>query len=99
MTPKTKKLGVLGADKRGKTLKGHELGKDLMNEEVGGNIFYGEDAVLVEDGCTIYKRGKVFYRYDLQIIDMFLQILRFPTNIRGLICRGYVRAFSSRHPL
>ena len=44
---KIKKIGVLGAKKKGKTLAGHELGKNLFKEEVWGDILYGKDSVLV----------------------------------------------------
>ena len=57
---KMKKIGVLGAKRRGETLEGHELGKGLLKEEVGGKILSGEDDVLVEDVGPGDKIGKVF---------------------------------------
>ena len=60
LTPKTKKIGVLDTKKRGKNLAGHDLGKDLLKEEVEGNILSGEDSVIVEDGGLGDKIGKVF---------------------------------------
>ena len=36
---KMMKVGVLGDKKRGEILASHELGKDFLKEEVGGNIF------------------------------------------------------------
>ena len=44
------KTGVLSAKKMGKTLAGHELGKNFLQEEVRVNILSGEDDVIVEDG-------------------------------------------------
>ena len=55
-----KKTIVLGAKKRRKTLSGHELGKNLFKEEVGGNIISGKDNVIMEDGFLVDKRVKVF---------------------------------------
>ena len=83
MNMKMKKLGVLGANKRGKTLAGHDLGKDLIKKEVGVNIISGEDDVIVEDGCSVDKAGKVFCRDDLQSIDLFIHTLHLTTETRG----------------
>ena len=47
---KMEKIGVLGADKRRETLAGHELGKNLLKEEFGGNILSIKDYFIVEDG-------------------------------------------------
>ena len=40
---KTKKVGLLVAKKRRKTLAGHEFDKDFLKEEIVRNILYGED--------------------------------------------------------
>ena len=56
---KMEKIGVLGADKRSKTLAGHEFVNNLFKEEVRVNILSGEDNVLMEDGCHVSKRSKV----------------------------------------
>ena len=37
----------------------------------------------MEDGCPIGKRGKVFCKYDTQIIYLFLKILRLTTETRS----------------
>ena len=55
-----KKIGVLGAKKKGKTLAGHELGKNLFKEEVWGDILPGKDNFLIEDGYPVDKIGKFF---------------------------------------
>ena len=39
----------------------------------------------MEYGFHIDKRFKVFHRDDLQIIDLFLQMLQFSTKMRGAI--------------
>ena len=44
-----------------------------------------EDDVIVEYGFPIDKRVKVLSRYDCQIRDLFLYILRFYTKTRGPI--------------
>ena len=61
---KMNKYGVLGAEKRRKILAGHELGKKLFKEEVWGDILSGKDNFLMEDGCPVDKRCKVFLIYD-----------------------------------
>ena len=38
---KMKKVGVIGANKTGKTFAGHDLGKDFLNEDFGGEILSG----------------------------------------------------------
>ena len=60
MTLKMKKIGVLGAKKKAKTLAGHELGKNLFKEEVWGDILPGKDNFLIEDGYPVDKIGKFF---------------------------------------
>ena len=40
---KMKKIGLHGANKRGKTLAGHELGKSFFKDYVWGNILSGKD--------------------------------------------------------
>ena len=80
---KMKKLGVLGANKRGKNSAGHDLGKDLLKNEVGVNIISGEDDVLLGDGFSVDKTGKVFCRDDLQSIYLFMKILHLTTEMRG----------------
>ena len=47
---KVREIIVFGAEKRRKTLAGHELGKNLFKEEVRGDILHGPDNVLMEDG-------------------------------------------------
>ena len=37
---KMEKFGVLGAEKRGKTLAGYDLDKEFIKENVGGNILF-----------------------------------------------------------
>ena len=64
-----KKIGLFGSKKGRKTLAVHDLGKECLNEEVGGKIMSGEV------GCPIGKIGKVIRGYYLQIIYLFLQIL------------------------
>ena len=49
MAFKLNKFRVLGANKSRKTLKIHELGKELIKEEVGRNIMYVEENISVED--------------------------------------------------
>ena len=49
-------------------MEGHKLGKKFLKEEVGRNIFYGEEDVFMKDGFPIDKIGKVFHIYDLQVI-------------------------------
>ena len=87
------KIGVLGAKKRGKILTGHELGKNLLKWEVGGNILSGEDDIIVEDVCSIEKRGKVFCRDDPQIMDLYLNILCLTTNIRSPFAEGMLEHY------
>ena len=31
----------------------------MIYEEVWGDILYGKDNILMEDGCTVDKRGEV----------------------------------------
>ena len=77
------KLGVIGANKRGKTFEDHEFGNNLLKEEVCGNLMSVKYDVLMEDGCPVDKIGKAFYRYDSQIIYIFLNILCLTTETRG----------------
>ena len=55
-----KKIGVFRANKLRKTLAGHELGKNLLKEEVWGDILSGKDNVIIEDVLPVDKRGKIF---------------------------------------
>ena len=49
MTLRMKKIGLLGANKREEILSGHDYGKDFIKEEVGGNILFVPDDVIMED--------------------------------------------------
>ena len=55
LTFKMKEIGVFGAEKRRKTLSGHELGNNLFKYEVLGDILSGQDNVLMDDGCSVDK--------------------------------------------
>ena len=72
LTLKMKKVGLIGDEKRGKILSGHELVKDFIKEDVGGDICSIEYDVLVDYGYPIDKRGRVFIRYGFHIIYLFL---------------------------
>ena len=98
MTLKTNKNGVIGANKRGKTLAGHDLCKNLFKEEVWGNILYGKDNVLIEDGSPVDKIGNVFRIDSPQIVDFFFRPSTLPLR-QGTICGGYFQALFSRHHL
>ena len=78
-----KKVGVLGAKKRGKTFAGREFGKEFFKQYVGGNILSVEGDFIVEDFFRFDKRVKVLCRYGLHIIYLFLYILRFSTEMIG----------------
>ena len=78
-----KKIREIGAEKMMKTLEGHELGNNLFKEVVWGYILSGKYNALMEDGCRVDKRVKVFWIDESQIIDMFLQILQLTTEMRG----------------
>ena len=56
---KTKKFGVLGANKMGKNLADHELGKDSLKEEVGRNMLSGDEDGILEYGWPIDKIGEM----------------------------------------
>ena len=56
---KIKEIRVFGSEKRRKILAGHELGKNLFKEKVCGDILYGQDNVLMEDGYSVDKRFKI----------------------------------------
>ena len=53
---KMKKIGLIGAEKRGETLAGHELGKNFFKEDVWGNIMPRKDDVLMDDSCYVDKK-------------------------------------------
>ena len=44
-----KKIRVFGAEKRRKTLAGHELGNNLFKKGFVGDILSGQDNVLMKD--------------------------------------------------
>ena len=90
-----KKVGLLGTKKRGKTLEDYALVKDLIKAEVGGNTLSIEDDGIVEYGWTIDKRGKLFYIYELYTIHLFINILRFSTNMRRLIADDMFEQYPS----
>ena len=60
MTLKTKEIGVFGAEKRRKILAGRELGKNLLEDGVWGDLMYEHYSVLMEYGYSVDKIGLIF---------------------------------------
>ena len=77
------KIVLFGAKKSRKTLAGHSLGKNLFKDGDLGDILSGYNNFIIEDRCSIYKRGKISQIDDSYIIDLCLHILRLTTNVRG----------------
>ena len=82
LTLKMNKFGVVGAKKWSKPLAGHDLGKEFFKEDWGGGILSIEEYICVGVVLPVDKRVKIFHIYYLQIINIFLRILRFATNNR-----------------
>ena len=59
------------------------MGKGLLKDEFGRNILSQEYDITVEEIFNIDRRGKVFQRDYLEIINIYFQILCFSTEIRG----------------
>ena len=55
-----KGIGIFGAYKNRTTLAGHELGNNLFEKEVLGDILSGQNNVLMDYGCSVDKRGQIF---------------------------------------
>ena len=51
------------------------MGKGLLKEEFGRNILSQEYDITVEEIFNIDRRGKVFQRDYLEIINIYFQIL------------------------
>ena len=77
------KIVLFGAKKSRKTLAGLSLGKNLFKDGDLGDILSGHNNFIIEDRCSIYKRGKISQIDDSYIIDLCLHILRLTTNVRG----------------
>ena len=58
------------------------VGKNLIKEEFWGDILSWQDNVLMEDVWSVDNRGYIFWRDDVQIIDLFFNFLRLTTKMR-----------------
>ena len=76
VTSKMKEIGVFGAEKRKKILAGHELGKNLSEEEVWVDILPLKDNIIMYYVLSLDKIVHIFWRDYVQIIYIFLHIIR-----------------------
>ena len=56
---KMKEIIIFGTKKSRKTLAGHEFGENCLRRKFL-DIIYRQGNVLVEDGCSVDKRVKIF---------------------------------------
>ena len=79
-----KKMEYLVLIKGGKSLQAMSWKITCSKMRFGETSFLKNHCVIMEDGYPVDKIGKVFYRYDPQIIDLFLQVLRLTTEMMSL---------------